>query len=183
MSGRVASAAVFCGRTPGNDPRYESSAAALGKGLAAAGVELVFGGGAHGMMAAVADAALAAGGEVSGFIPEFLVQREGVHPGVRRIVLTGTLHERKRAMYEAADAFVVLPGGLGTLDETVEVITWRQVDLHDKPVVVVNVGGWADPLIGALDAALSQGFAGAGTQDLFTVVPDAAAALDRVTAS
>jgi hypothetical protein len=156
------------------------SATDLGEAVALAGLQLVFGGGAEGIMCALTDAALASGGRVLGIIPEFLIELEGLHPGPQRIIRTETLQDRKRAMYEHADAFVALPGGLGTLDEVLEVITWRQIALHDKPIVIVNVRGWADAFIATLEAAKASGFAGDETLHLFEVVPDVAAVLPRL---
>ena len=144
MPSHINAVAVFCGARVGNDPAWRQAADALGRGLAKAGIRLVYGGGRVGLMAAVADAALAAGGAVTGVIPDFLRGREVAHPGVTDLVVTGTMHERKALMVQQADAFVTLPGGFGTLDETIEVITWRQLGLHDRPVLIVNLGGWGD---------------------------------------
>ncbi len=131
-------------------------------------------------MGVVADAALAAGGEVTGIIPEFLTAMEVAHEGVSDLIVTDSMHTRKRRMFELADAFVTMPGGLGTLDETVEIITWRQLGLHDKPIVICNVGGWADALLGALEAAIASGFASESSRSLYEVVPDVAAVLARL---
>ena len=172
--------AVFCGRSPGSHPDFLASAHELGAGLARAGLRLVFGGGATGMMAAVADASLASGVRVLGIIPEFLVALEGVHAGAQEIIRTDGLHARKHLMYAYADAFVALPGGLGTLDEVIEIITWRQASLHDKPVIIANVGDWADLLIATLERTLHSGFAGPETSRLYEVVPNVAGALARL---
>ncbi len=174
------SVAVFCGARPGHDPAALAAAGALGAGLARLGMRLVYGGGRVGLMGAVADAALEGGGRVLGVIPEFLTRREVAHRGVTEMVVTGSMHARKQRMAEAADAFVTLPGGLGTLDETVEIVTWRQLGLHDKPVLVCDVGGWAGGLLGAFGAAVRDGFAGEETMRLFEVLPDVEAVLRRL---
>ncbi len=140
--------AVFCGSRSGNDPAYHCAAQALGTGLAKAGIRLVYGGGRIGLMGVLADAALAAGGDVLGIIPEFLTRREVAHEGVTKMVVTDSMHSRKQRMFEAADAFVSLPGGLGTLDETIEIITWRQLRLHAKPILICDVAGSAARLPG-----------------------------------
>lgn len=177
----VRSVAVFCGSRVGHDPAYAEAAAALGGGLAAAGLRLVYGGGGVGLMGVVADAALAAGGEVLGIIPEFLQRREVAHAGVGDMVVTETMHDRKRRMFDAADAFVTMPGGLGTFDETIEITTWRQLALHDKPILVCDVAGWAQPYLASLQAAVDQGFAGPECLRLFEVLPDVDAVLARLT--
>ena len=176
----IRSVAVFCGSRPGADPAYRAAAVALGAGLAAAGMRLVYGGGNIGLMGAVADGALGGGGEVLGIIPDFLQRREVAHDGVRGMVVTETMHDRKRQMFDAADAFVTLPGGLGTFDETIEITTWRQLGLHDKPILICDVGGWAQPYLELLRSAVRQGFADAGTAGLYEVVPDVATVLDRL---
>jgi len=174
------SVAVFCGARPGADPAYRAAAVELGAGLAAAGLRLVYGGGNVGLMGAVADGVLGGGGTVLGIIPDFLQRREVAHAGVHEMVVTETMHDRKRRMFDAADAFVTMPGGLGTFDETIEITTWRQLGLHDKPILVCDVAGWAQPYLALLDAAVAQGFADAGTARLFEVLPDVAAVLDRL---
>lgn len=137
--------------------------------MAEAGIRLVYGGGRVGLMGAIADAALEAGGEVIGVIPEFLSLREVAHDKVDRLVISDSMHARKQRMYELSDAFVSLPGGLGTYDETIEVITWRQLGLHDKPIVLCDIGGSAAPLVDAIESAIARGFAAPSARDLFTV--------------
>lgn len=176
----IRSVAVFCGSRFGQDPAYASACAALGTGLAAAGMRLVYGGGGVGLMGVVADAALSAGGDVLGVIPAFLQRREVAHAGLGRMVVTETMHDRKHQMFEAADAFVTMPGGFGTFDETIEITTWRQLSLHDKPILVCDVHGWAQPFLAALDAAVSQGFASAESLALYEVLPDVDAVLRRL---
>ena len=179
---RIRSVAVFCGSRFGNDPAYRDAADALGAGIAAAGWRLVYGGGRVGLMGVVADAVLAGGGSVFGVIPDFLQRREVAHDGAVDLVRTETMHERKTMMYDAADAFVTMPGGLGTFDETIEVTTWRQLGLHDKPVLVCDVLGWAQPYIAAMNGAIAQGFAAASTADLYEVLPDVSSVLARLAA-
>lgn len=173
----IRSVAVFCGSRVGASPAYREAAATLGRGLAAAGIGLVFGGGRIGLMGAVAGAVLAAGGTAIGVIPAFLTRREVAHSGLTELIVTDSMHERKARMYELSDAFVVLPGGLGTLDEAMEVITWRQLGLHDKPILLCDVEGSAAPLLAAIEAAIARGFAAAETRALFIVTDGVAATL------
>ena len=172
--------AVFCGSRPGNDPAYRAAAQALGRGLAEAGIRLVYGGGRIGLMGVLADAALEAGGTVIGVIPEFLTQREVAHRGVTEMVVTDSMHSRKQRMFEAADAFISLPGGTGTLDETVEIITWRQLRLHAKPVLICDVAGSAAPFMATIEAAIAADFAYPGTLELFEVLNGVPAVLERL---
>jgi uncharacterized protein (TIGR00730 family) len=144
-------------------------------------MRLVYGGGRVGLMGALADAALAAGGEVTGIIPDFLRRREVPHEGVADTRVTDSMHSRKREMFDLADAFVSLPGGLGTYDETIEIITWRQLGLHDKPILLCDVAGAFGPLLGAIEAAIVAGFARPSARALFETVPDVAAAIARLT--
>jgi hypothetical protein len=177
---RIGSVAVFCGAQRGSDPRPLAAAAALGRGLAEAGRRLVYGGGRIGLMGALADAALGAGGEVVGVIPEFLTRREVAHSGLTRLIVTESMHARKQRMFALADAFVTLPGGLGTLDETVEIITWRQLGLSDKPVLLCAVAGSAAPLLDAIDAMIAAEFASASVRGLFEVADGVPAVLERL---
>lgn len=176
----VAAVAVFCGSRFGARPDFEEAAREMGASLGRAGMRLVYGGGDVGLMGAVADATLAAGGRVSGVIPTFLRAREVMHEGVTDLTVTDSMHSRKQLMFARADAFVVLPGGLGTFDETIEIVTWRQLKLHDKPIFVVNVAGWADPMVAMLRAAVREGFAEASALELFEVVPDVATTMARL---
>ena len=174
------SVAVFCGSRYGAHPAYREACAELGRGLAASGIRLVYGGGQVGLMGVIADAVIAAGGEVLGIIPEFLQRREVAHQGPVALVVTDSMHDRKRQMFAAADAFVAMPGGLGTFDETIEITTWRQLGLHDKPILVCDVEGWAGPYLAMLEAAITQGFAAAETARLYEIVPDVPALLERI---
>jgi uncharacterized protein (TIGR00730 family) len=165
---------VYCGSAAGDDRRYADAARELGDALATAGIELVFGGGRVGLMGVVADAVLAAGGRVVGIIPERLRAAELAHPGAGELVIVGSMHERKRLMAERADAFAVLPGGIGTLDETFEILTWRQLRLHDKPIFLVDVAGYWQPLRGLLDHLDAHGFTKSLMPRLLQIVPDVA---------
>jgi uncharacterized protein (TIGR00730 family) len=176
----IRAVAVFCGSHPGNDLAFRAAAAALGRGIAEAGLRLVFGGGRIGLMGALADAALSASGQVTGVIPEFLTQREVAHSGISEMIVTDSMHSRKQRMFELSDAFVSLPGGLGTLDETIEIITWRQLGLHDKPLLLCDVAGAARPLLAAIDAAIASGFAAPSARRLVEVMPDVPATLRRL---
>jgi uncharacterized protein (TIGR00730 family) len=182
MPTTIRSAVVFCGSRPGRNPAWRDAAEALGRGMATAGIRLIYGGGRTGLMGAVADGALAAGGAVTGIIPHFLQAREVAHVGVQDLIITDNMHSRKQLMSEHADAFVTLPGGLGTLDETVEIITWRQLGLHDKPILVANLNGWADRLVGLLDGFVADGFATEAARGLYEILPDVPAVLRRLTA-
>jgi uncharacterized protein (TIGR00730 family) len=142
---------VYCGSGPGTDPAFLQAARDFGEILAKNGIGLVYGGGGDGMMGTLARAVLAQGGAVTGVIPEFLVQREHAERGARDLIVTRDMHERKRKMFELADAFVALPGGVGTLEELVEQLTWVQLGRHRKPVLAVNIEGFWEPLCALLD--------------------------------
>lgn len=142
---------VYCGSGPGTDPAFVEAARALGAIMAQNGVGLVYGGGAVGMMGEIAQAVLAHGGEVTGIIPEFLVAREHAIKGAHGLTVTRDMHERKRKMFELADAFVALPGGVGTLEEIVEQMTWAQLGRHKKPILIANINGFWDPLLALID--------------------------------
>jgi len=150
--------AVYCGSADGTNPAFRADAVALGEAIAAAGLGLVYGGAIAGLMGAVADAALAGGAEVIGVLPDVLAGKEIAHAGLTRLELVSTMHERKARMAELADAFLVLPGGYGTLEELLEVVTWAQLRLHAKPIVLINTVGYWDGLLGFLDTALAAGF-------------------------
>ncbi|WP_043359898.1 TIGR00730 family Rossman fold protein [Belnapia sp. F-4-1] len=173
----IRSVAVFCGSRPGADPVHAAAAEALGRALAEAGLALVYGGGGVGLMGMVAEAAIAAGGPVYGVIPEFLTRIERPHPKVTELEVTDGMHSRKTRMYEMTDAFIALSGGLGTMDELMEVLTWRQLGLHDKPIILLDIAGWAQPFLALVDHLVSAGFAGKETRQLFAVAPDVPAAM------
>ena len=166
---------VYCGSSGAVEEQYREAASELGACLARAGVELVFGGGGVGLMGLLADAALAANGKVTGIIPSHLRAAELAHPGVSELVVVGSMHERKRLMAERADAFAVLPGGIGTLDEMFEIVSWKQLGLHDKPILLVDVGGYWAPLLALLEHIIAKGFARPQTRRLLRVVPSVAA--------
>ena len=169
----IRSVCVFCGSREGGDPAYREAAIRLGTLIGERRMRLIYGGGSIGLMGVIADAALAAGGEVVGVIPDFLMKYEINHPRLTDLVITGSMHDRKRRMFEMADGFVVLPGGIGTLDETFEIVTWKQLRLHDSPIVVLDVGGYWAPLGALISAVIAGGFAHEAIAELFTVVASA----------
>lgn len=163
---------VFCGSRNGILPGYAASAASLGRMLASEGWRLVYGAGDVGLMGEVARAATEAGAETFGVIPTHLIPRERGKKDLTRYIVTSNMHERKTVMFMNSDAIVVLPGGAGTLDEFFEVLTWRQIGLHKKPIFVVNIDGFWDPLIALIDNFTAQGFAADDVRDSVTVVDD-----------
>lgn len=150
---------VFCGARFGADPGARDVAVRMGELLAREGITLVYGGGGVGLMGLVANAALKGGGQVVGIIPRFLLQREAGHPALTQTVVVETMHERKLQMFERSEAFVVLPGGIGTLEELFEVLSWRTLGLHTKPIVIVDQGGYWDSLAALLRSVVEGGFA------------------------
>jgi uncharacterized protein (TIGR00730 family) len=156
---------VYCGSSPGSDPAFAEAAKALGKSLAQNGVRLVYGGGSVGMMGTLAKAVLANGGKVTGIIPEFLTGKERPQPLTEDMIVTRDMHERKRMMFEHADAFVALPGGVGTLEELVEQLTWVQVGQHNKPVLLANINGFWEPFHALIDHMDKLGFIYSGLND------------------
>jgi len=165
---------VYCGSAAGLDHRYQDAARELGEALAKAGIELIFGGGRVGLMGVLADAVLAGSGRVVGIIPRRLRDAELAHPGAGELVIVGSMHERKRVMAERADAFAILPGGIGTLDETFEILTWRQLGLHDKSIFLVDVAGYWQPLRDLLDHLDTSGFTQSLVPRLLEIVPNVA---------
>lgn len=183
---------VYCGSSDGTDPAMRAAAEALGRAMGEAGIALVYGGGDHGLMGAVARAVLAAGGSVTGIIPDFLRGKERMidDPGSKEqrleMIVVEDMHTRKRMMFEQADAFVALPGGIGTLEELVEQMTWVQLDRHTKPVVIADVAGFWAPLLELIDHMRRQGFIRAGAEVRYQVaesvediIPTIRAALER----
>ena len=150
---------VFCGSSSNVAEIYKQSAVAMGTIIGNAGMDLVYGGGHVGLMGIVADAALAAGSRVTGIIPRFLEEWEVGHEGLDELIITENMHDRKMLMYERSDAFVTLPGGLGTFDETIEVVTWTQLGLSNKPVILVNVNGYWTPFLELIQHSIAEGFA------------------------
>jgi len=169
---------VFCGSSSGSEPAYYDAAVELGERLAAADVGLVYGGGAIGLMGALANACLASGGEVIGVIPAGLFRKEVGHLGLSELIEVPSMHERKQIMYELADAFVAMPGGLGTLEELAEVLTWNQLGILSKPVALLDVGGFWDGLIDWLTGAVEAGFIRAEHAASLRTVHEPAAVLD-----
>jgi uncharacterized protein (TIGR00730 family) len=169
--------AVYCGSADGNNPLFRAEASALGEAIAAAGLGMVYGGANVGLMGAVADAALAGGAEVIGVLPEVLAGKEIAHVGLTALELVPTMHERKARMAALADAFLVLPGGYGTLDELMEAVTWAQLGLHDKPCILINTAGYWDGLLTFLDSTVAAGFLKAGNRELLRVASSAADAV------
>ena len=167
----IDSVCVYCGARAGQDQAFAAAAADLGRVLADSGRSLVYGGGNVGLMGITADAALARGGRVIGVIPKHLLEVELGHQALTDLHVTANMHERKAKMAELADAFVVLPGGIGTLDETLEILTWRQLGLHDKPVVLLNVDDYWRPFLNLLDRIVEKGFASDSLYDLYHVLP------------
>ncbi len=166
----LSSLCVFTGASHGVDGIHRDAAARLGRLAAERGVRLVFGGGRVGLMGVLADAAIAAGGKITGVIPAHIEEREIAHQRVTDLIVVDSMHERKLKMFQLSDAFAVLPGGLGTLDETLEIITWRKLGLHDKPIVLVDNDGYWAPLLRLVDHVIATGFAGPDAKHLFTVV-------------
>jgi len=171
---------VYCGSRPGAAPSYAEAARALGTLIGQQGHGLVYGGGNVGLMGIVADAVLAAGGPVVGVIPEALVQREVGHQGLSEQHVVPTMHVRKQIMAERADAFVALPGGIGTLEELYEVWTWRQLGYHDKPIGVLNVDGYYDRLLAFMDHCVAEGFLDDAQRSVPCVDTDAQRLLERL---
>ncbi len=161
---------VYCGSRVGNRETFRTEAVRLGRMMAERDIALVYGGGAIGIMGVMADAVLEAGGRVIGIIPEHLERTEVGHRGVSELVVVPSMHARKQMMVERSDGFVVLPGGLGTLDETFEIITWKQLALHDKPIVIADLDGYWQPLAALIDAVVDNGFAEPSVRDLATIV-------------
>jgi uncharacterized protein (TIGR00730 family) len=154
----IRSVCVYCGSSLGADPRYGNAAAELGRALALAGITLVFGGGEEGLMGRVAHAALDAGGRVIGVIPTFLLRKEHALKEAQELIVVDSMHQRKQLMFERADAFVAMPGGIGTLEELVEQLTWAQLLRHTKPVLIADIGGFWRPLLSLFAHMREQGF-------------------------
>ena len=171
---------VFCGSRTGDDPAYATSARATGQVLAKNGWRLVYGAGDVGLMGEVADAAQAAGGATFGVIPEHLLGKEKGKRDLTHLVITENMHERKKIMFMNADAIVTLPGGAGSLDEFFEVMTWRQIGLHEKPIYLLNINGYWDGLVVLIDHMIAHGFADVSFRDTMTVLPDVQALEDAL---
>ncbi len=164
---------VYCGSGPGKNPAYMAAAKALGTAMAEADIGLVYGGGGMGLMGEVARGVLSAGGHVTGIIPEFLVSRERMLDGVNELIVTTNMHERKTAMFERATGFVALPGGIGTLEELAEILTWAQLGQHAKPIIVCDIDGYWQPLLTLLEHMRAESFIRAGMEVLVDVAKTA----------
>ncbi|GHB17233.1 LOG family protein [Salinicola rhizosphaerae] len=174
---------VYLGSREGKDPRFVEATEALGAAIAARGWGLVYGGARNGLMGRLANACLAGGGEVIGVMPEHLVQREVSHQSLTRLIRVDSMHERKAAMAAHADAFIALPGGIGTLEELFEIWTWRYLTLHDKPLGVLNVADFYSPLLTFLDTTVEHGFLDASTRRTLIADADIESLLDRLAQS
>ena len=180
---KLTSLCVFCGSRAGTDPDHAKVAETLGRMLGERGVHLVYGGGGIGLMAAVANATITAGGAVTGIIPEFLRAYEvGVVDGAKEIVVE-SMHVRKAQMFALSDAFVALPGGIGTLEEVLEVTTWKQLQQHNKPIIFINTNGYCDPFFALIDQVVDGGFGHHKVKDLFQVVERAEDVFDAIAAA
>ena len=179
----IRSLCVYCGSWSGIDLSLEEVAHDFGSACADRGIELIYGGGGIGLMGTVAEAALTAGGRVVGIMPRSLLEVEPPFSNTTELVIVDSMHERKKQMFDRADGFVVLPGGLGTLDETIEMITWRQLGFHDKPIVLANVRGYWNPLLSLFDHIVAKGFAQPGSDNLYTVADSVDGIFERLTIS
>ena len=169
--------AVYCGSSPTKDPAAEQEIRSFGREIAKRGIELIYGGSSIGLMGALADEVLAAGGRVTGIIPKALEGREAAHRGLTTLKVVGSMHEREQMMFDLADAFVGFPGGFGTLEEIIEMLTWKQLGIHGKPIVIANVGGYFDPLLQQLELAIRKGYARSEARILFAVAENTQAIL------
>lgn len=179
----VKSLCVYCGASDRVDAAYRQAAVDLGTRLAESGIELVYGGGRIGLMGRLADAVRLAGGRVTGIIPAHLHDREIGHHGISELIVVGSMHERKQLMFERSDAFAVLPGGIGTIEEAFEIITWKQLRLHDKPIVLVDIAGYWQPFQSLVDHVIDSGFAGPSVRGLFQVADSIDGLLKALAAS
>ena len=179
--GDIRRVCVFCGSRQGSDPHYQRLAAGLARRLAGAGLTIVYGGGGAGIMGTLADAAVESGGKVIGVIPTFLHEQEQAHTGIARTIETPDMHTRRMTMYENADAFISLPGGIGTLEETVEVLSWITLDIHTKPVILVDTAYWS-PFLALLDHMDDHGFSYRSLKDCIDVVDEPGDAVARLVA-
>ncbi len=180
MPRSLSSVAVYCGSSPGADPAFAAAAASLGRLLAGRGIRLVYGGGHVGLMGVLADAVLRHGGEVHGVITRALEEKEVAHQDLTALQVVATMHERKAAMADLSDGFIMLPGGFGTLDEFFEVVTWTQLGIHAKPCGILNVNGFFDPLRELLELATTQRFLRPEHRDMVVMESDPVAMLERL---
>lgn len=166
----IKSLCVYCGSSDRGSPAHHDAALRLGSTMAKAGIRLVYGGGRIGMMGRIADAVMDSGGEVIGIIPQFLEQVEVGHSGVTQLIVTENMHDRKQKMAEMSDAFLIMPGGLGTLEETFEILTWKQLGLHEKPVIIADIGGYWQHLTNLIDHMIAENYAKPENRALFQVI-------------
>jgi hypothetical protein len=179
----IGSICVYCGSGTGRNPAYARAAQVLGQQLAARGIRLVYGGGAIGLMGLIARTVLAGGGAVTGIIPRFMTGREKMLEGLTELIVTEDMHERKKLMFDRADAFVALPGGIGTLEETVEQLTWAQLGQHEKPIALVDIDGFWQPLRQLLDHMAAEAFIRPGIEVRYLMIDSAEAVIDRIVAA
>jgi uncharacterized protein (TIGR00730 family) len=172
--------AVFCSSSSTVAPHYLQAAADVGREVARRDGVIVYGGATVGLMGQVADAAMAAGGRVFGVIPKLLREREVAHTGIQELIVVDTMHERKALMSERAAVYVILPGGFGTYEEFFEVLTWKQLRMHRKPILLVNLNGYYDPLLAQVDHAIAEGMVKPAYRELFTVVADVPSLIDHL---
>lgn len=171
---------IFCGSRDGSDPRYVEQARELGLQLAGSGMRIIFGGGRKGLMGALADGVLAGGGLVTGIMPRLLLEWEVQHTGISELIITESMHERKTLLYKMCDAAIVLPGGYGTLDEMFELLTWNQLNLHDRKVFVLNTAGFYDHLHAHMKLLFDQGFLYGPVEDRVKLFPDPASLVEAL---
>jgi uncharacterized protein (TIGR00730 family) len=182
MEGAMRRLCVFCGSSKGDDPAYRQAAQVLGETLALSGIGLVYGGASVGLMGVIADAALGAGGEVTGVMPRALVEKEIAHSRLSDLRVVGSMHERKALMAELSDGFVALPGGIGTFEELFEAWTWAQLGHHRKPCALLNVRGFYDGLIAFLDKVVERGFLKAAHRSMLIVAQEPMELIERLRA-
>ncbi|MBO6635794.1 TIGR00730 family Rossman fold protein [Parvibaculum sp.] len=180
---KLTSLCVYCGSSTGTEPVFMEAADRFGRIMADRGVELVYGGGGIGLMGAVARAVLAGGGKVTGIIPKFLTEIEVEFNEVSELVVTDSMHARKQLMFERSQAFVALPGGVGTVEETIEMLTWAQLGRHSRPIVIANIDGFWDPLNELLDHIIKAGFARSEIRRIYSMVDRVEDILPRIEAS
>ena len=180
---QVRSLCVFCGASVGKDPAFRAAAEELGRLIAEHNLRLIFGAGSVGLMGTVADAVLAGGGEAIGVIPEFLRDRELFHKNLTELHVVDSMHTRKRKMFDLSDGFIGLPGGLGTLEEVFEMVTWRQLGRHEKPIVLISTNNYWEPFDSLVDRVVENGFAHGDTSTYYRTVSDPASAVELLTSN
>lgn len=175
---KINSVCVYCGSSERGDPKHHDAAHRMGAALGKNRLTVVYGGASVGLMRMVADSAIATGGKVIGIIPEYLKDIEGEHRGIHELIVVNNMHTRKQYMFVRADAFVILPGGFGTLEELFEVLTWKQIKMHDKPIIFVNTGGYWNSLLGVIDDIIKRNYASAAGHYLYNVVDEPEQVID-----